>query len=183
MNTSVGTLDRLTEPGAPGPVEVPGPPASPYRMSPEPAVDEETLRMGEMAETTGVSERLLRYYESRGLLTPGRTARGHRFYTSADVARVRLVKFLIDGGMSTKDIRFLLECVHEGVDVSRVCEELDTVLTREYVRISKEIQSLELTRRYLAVLTGRPPGGERRRGAGRRGPAGGGGRGLRTTPA
>ncbi|UFQ18990.1 MULTISPECIES: MerR family transcriptional regulator [Streptomyces] len=117
---------------------------------------DETLRIGEMAETTGVSERLLRYYESRGLLTPGRSATGHRVYTRADVARVRLVRFLLDGGMSTKDIRFLLECVHEGVDVARVCPELDSVLTREFVRISKEIESLALTRSYLAVLTGRP---------------------------
>ncbi|MET8505273.1 MerR family transcriptional regulator [Streptomyces sp. NPDC004787] len=115
-----------------------------------------TLRIGEMAEATGVSERLLRYYESRGLLTPGRTACGHRVYTRPDVARVRLVRFLLDGGMSTKDIRFLLECAHEGLDVARECPELDAVLTREFVRIGQEIESLVLTRGYLAVLTGRP---------------------------
>ncbi|MGW2276408.1 MerR family transcriptional regulator [Streptomyces sp. NPDC001770] len=116
----------------------------------------ETLRIGEMAEATGVSERLLRYYESRGLLTPGRTASEHRVYSRADVARVRLVRFLLDGGMSTKDIRFLLECVHEKVNVARVCGELDSLLTREFVRISKEIESLVLTRSYIAVLTDRP---------------------------
>ncbi|MFJ1644336.1 MerR family transcriptional regulator [Streptomyces sp. NPDC088258] len=122
------------------------------------AVEEsdETLRIGEMAEATGVSERLLRYYESRGLLTPGRTASEHRVYTRADVARVGLVRFLLDGGMSTKDIRFLLECVHEKVNVARMCGELDSLLTREFVRISKEIESLVLTRSYIAVLTDRP---------------------------
>ncbi|MEW2368095.1 MerR family transcriptional regulator [Streptomyces sp. NPDC006656] len=160
MNRSTATLDRLLELGALESLELLAAPdtapcAGGWGAG---AVKEsdETLRIGEMAETTGVSERLLRYYESRGLLTPGRTATGHRVYTRADVARVRLVRFLLDGGMSTKDIRFLLECVHEGVDVARVCGELDSVLTREFVRISKEIESLVLTRSYIAVLTGRP---------------------------
>ncbi|GCD45996.1 MerR family transcriptional regulator [Streptomyces paromomycinus] len=113
------------------------------------------LRIGEMVDATGVSERLLRYYESRGLLTPRRTNRGHRLYTQADVARVRLIRLLLDGGMSTKDIQFLLECVHEEVDLTSVCGQLDSVLEREFGRITREIRSLELTRQYIAVLTGR----------------------------
>lgn len=113
------------------------------------------LRIGEMVDATGVSERLLRYYESRGLLTPRRTNRGHRLYTQADVARVRLIRLLLDGGMSTKDIQFLLECVHAEIDLKSACEQLDSVLEREFGRITREIRSLELTRHYIAVLTGR----------------------------
>jgi hypothetical protein len=38
------------------------------------------MRIGELAERTGVPARLLRYYEEQGLLTPARAANGYRDY-------------------------------------------------------------------------------------------------------
>jgi DNA-binding transcriptional MerR regulator len=116
---------------------------------------ESTLRIGEMVDRTGVSERLLRYYESRGLLKPSRTQQGHRVYRTNDISRIRLIRLLLDGGISTKNIQLLMDCIHEGMDLSRMCDELDDTLDREFERISREIESLELTRRYIAVLSGR----------------------------
>lgn len=113
------------------------------------------LRIGEMAEATGVSERLLRYYESRGLLTPHRTDLGHRLYDPEDVSRVLLIRFLLDGGVSTQNISLLIDCAHEGIDISTTCQELAAMLDDEYERISHEIESLSRTRQYIAVLTGR----------------------------
>lgn len=40
----------------------------------------ETMRIGELARRTGVSERMLRYYEQEGLLRPARTTSGYRDY-------------------------------------------------------------------------------------------------------
>ncbi|MEV8476417.1 MerR family transcriptional regulator [Streptomyces sp. NPDC051173] len=108
-----------------------------------------------MAGATGVSERLLRYYESRGLLMPHRTDLGHRLYSPEDVSRVLLIRFLLDGGVSTQNISLLLDCAHEGIDISTTCEELAAMLDDEYERISHEIESLGRTRQYIAVLTGR----------------------------
>ncbi|MBV2155806.1 MerR family transcriptional regulator [Kitasatospora sp. SUK 42] len=124
---------------------------------PTPHAGEGTLRIGEMVDRTGVSERLLRYYESRGLLEPSRTPQGHRLYRENDVSRVRLIRVLIDGRISTKNIQLLIDCVHDGLNLARLCGELDDTLDREFERISDEIRSLELTRRYIAVLSGRIP--------------------------
>ncbi|MFJ2603482.1 MerR family transcriptional regulator [Streptomyces sp. NPDC087425] len=125
--------------------------------TPATCVHEGNLRIGEMVDRTGVSERLLRYYESRGLLKPERTSQGHRLYRPNDVSRVRLIRLLLDGGIGTKDIPLLMDCVHDGMDLSQICAELDETLDRESARISREIESLELTRRYIEALAGRVP--------------------------
>ena len=49
------------------------------------------LRIGEVAEQVGVTPRTIRYYEELGLLHGGgsRSKGAHRYYTDADVARLR----------------------------------------------------------------------------------------------
>lgn len=41
---------------------------------------QEALRIGEVAERTGLSEHMIRHYEARGLVKPVRSASGQRFY-------------------------------------------------------------------------------------------------------
>ena len=43
------------------------------------------MRMKEMVRRTRVHERLLRYYEQQGLLTPERLPSGYRVYGGSDV--------------------------------------------------------------------------------------------------
>lgn len=66
----------------------------------EPAV----LRIGELSRRTGVSEHVLRAWESRyGLLRPARSAGRYRLYTAADERRVRRMTELIAGGLSAAE--------------------------------------------------------------------------------
>jgi DNA-binding transcriptional MerR regulator len=55
------------------------------------ATEERTLRIGEVAEQVGVTTRTIRYYEELGLLAggAGRNKGAHRYYTEADVSRLR----------------------------------------------------------------------------------------------
>ncbi|MBW3668046.1 MAG: MerR family transcriptional regulator [Actinobacteria bacterium] len=58
------------------------------------------MRISEVALRTGVNAATLRAWERRyGILRPERTGGGHRVYTMDDVARVRAVAVLVDGGM------------------------------------------------------------------------------------
>jgi MerR family transcriptional regulator, repressor of the yfmOP operon len=55
------------------------------------AVQERTLRIGELARLAGTTPRTVRYYEEIGLLAPPeeRGAGEHRTYRQADLARLR----------------------------------------------------------------------------------------------
>jgi DNA-binding transcriptional MerR regulator len=61
--------------------------------------------IGEVARRSGVSARMLRHYESLGLVRPtGRTVGGYREYTPEDVRRILYVEGLRSLGMSLRQI-------------------------------------------------------------------------------
>ncbi|MFC9976593.1 MerR family transcriptional regulator [Spirillospora sp. NPDC127200] len=120
------------------------------------------MRIGELERRTGVSQRLLRYYEEQGLLHPQRRPSGFRDYAESDVAAVRHIRTLLAAGLSTTTIADLLPCM--GKDGERLiadCPELILDLHREHARIQNSIQELEEARRSLeAVIATAPPAAE-----------------------
>lgn len=59
------------------------------------------LRIGELSRRVGVSEHVLRAWESRyGLLKPARSAGGYRLYSEDDEQRVRRMQALLGDGMA-----------------------------------------------------------------------------------
>lgn len=75
--------------------------------------DEQLLRVGELASRTGVSPRLLRYYDNQGLLAAERSATGQRLFEASAVEQVRSIRLLLEAGLPTRVIVELLECIHE----------------------------------------------------------------------
>jgi len=76
------------------------------------ATSERMLRIGEVAEQVGVTPRTIRYYEELGLLGSGdeRTKGAHRYYTDADVARLReLIRMRDLLGLSLEELVALAE--------------------------------------------------------------------------
>ncbi len=69
------------------------------------------MRIGELAERTGVSVRSLRYYEEQGLLTSERSTGGHRHYTEHEVDRVSYLQRLYAAGLSSQTILRVLPCL------------------------------------------------------------------------
>lgn len=64
----------------------------------------------ELSEISGVNAVTLRAWERRyGLLKPSRTDKGHRYYTSADVEKVRNIVNWLDRGLAISKVRPLLE--------------------------------------------------------------------------
>ena len=59
------------------------------------ASTEPRYQIGEVAKRTGLTQRTLRFYEEKGLLTPAdRMEGGFRLYSESDISRVELIKKL-----------------------------------------------------------------------------------------
>ena len=63
-----------------------------------------TLRIGELSRRVGVSDHLLRAWESRyGLLRPSRSTAGYRLYSEADADRIRRMQAHLAAGLSAAE--------------------------------------------------------------------------------
>lgn len=63
------------------------------------------MRIGEVAQRSGVSARMLRHYDSLGLVSPGqRTSSGYREYSADDVTRIFHVESLRSLGLSLREV-------------------------------------------------------------------------------
>jgi DNA-binding transcriptional MerR regulator len=117
------------------------------------------VRIGELSRRTGVSHRLLRYYEEQGLLTPTRRNSRYREYAEEDVLRVAHIRNLLAAGLPTRRIADLLPCL--GTDgerlIAAVCPELVEALMQERDRISAAIQELQTAQSVLdTIITAKP---------------------------
>jgi MerR family transcriptional regulator, light-induced transcriptional regulator len=70
----------------------------------EAATGRPLLRIGELSRRVGVSDHLLRAWESRyGLLQPVRSPGGFRLYSEADESRIRTMQAYLAGGLSAAE--------------------------------------------------------------------------------
>ncbi len=78
----------------------------------DPTALKSSFKVAAVARRTGVSVRTLHYYEEIGLLAPsGRTAAGHRLYTTADIQRLQQIRSLQQLGLSLAEVS---DCLIEG---------------------------------------------------------------------
>ena len=68
----------------------------------------ELLSIGELAERCGVTVRTLRYYESKGLLSPARSEAGQRSYKYPDIVRLQQIQLLKRAGFTLGQIKSML---------------------------------------------------------------------------
>lgn len=112
------------------------------------------MKIGALAQSTGVSRRLLRYYEEQGLLRPLRLANGYREYDESHVAAVRHIRVLLEAGLPTAIIARLLHCLHEDGEqlVPVACPGVVAHLQRERSRIAEKITQLQSSRQMLDTM-------------------------------
>ncbi|MFQ6330006.1 MerR family transcriptional regulator [Nocardia sp. CWNU-33] len=107
------------------------------------------MLIGELSRHTGVGTHLLRYYESQGLLEPGRGANGYREYTKDAILTVTQIRGLLEAGLSTEDIGLLLPCATgAGPDIAP-CTELLDVLRARLRGLDERIDALTQNRQAL----------------------------------
>jgi DNA-binding transcriptional MerR regulator len=118
------------------------------------------MTIGELAKRTGVSIRMLRYYEAEGLLKPQRTASGYRDYDAAEVRTVHRIKLLASAGMILATIRQFLPCIRGEGPVFEPCDELRSSLHEQIRRaddsIAKLSESREVLQRFLSDIEAAP---------------------------
>lgn len=109
------------------------------------------MRIGELSALTGVSQRLLRYYEEQGLLVPRRDTNGYRVYDDDAVVTVRQIRALLAAGLSTCVIREVLPCVRGEKPELEMCPSLVRTLREQLDALDERIDDLRQTRGALAA--------------------------------
>ncbi|MFC5185029.1 HEAT repeat domain-containing protein [Actinomadura harenae] len=104
------------------------------------------MLIGDVARRSGVSARMLRHYESLGLLRPtGRTEGGYREYSRDDIRRIFHIESLRSLGLSLREVGAALD--DPGFTPSVLIEDL---IRRTRERIARETQLLTRLRRIDA---------------------------------
>lgn len=107
--------------------------------------------IGAAARLTGVSAKMIRHYETVGLIPPAaRTAAGYRLYGAADLHRLRFVRRARSLGFSMDDITALLGLWHDPRRASRDVKRLAQARIAELERKIAELQAMQRTLRDLA---------------------------------
>ncbi len=110
------------------------------------------MNIGEAAAASGVSSKMIRYYEQIGLLKPAaRSASGYRTYTDNEVHTLRFVRRARDLGFTVEQMAELLTLWRDrsraSADVKRIAlahvEALDNKM--------RELQQMAATLRHLAA--------------------------------
>ena len=103
------------------------------------------MKIGELADRAGVPQRMLRYYEQQGLLSPERGDNGYRSYREEDVDRVHRVRSLIRSGMPTRLARVVLE-MEDDTWTAKCTRDFAETLADELRAIEDKIACLTLSR-------------------------------------
>lgn len=107
------------------------------------------MLIGQLSERTGVHAHQLRYYEAQGLLEPRRRANGYRTYDDAALVTVLQIRRLLQAGLSTEEIRFLLPCA-DGTGPTLVpCAETLEMLQGRMRGLERQIATLIASRDML----------------------------------
>ncbi|GAA3262308.1 HEAT repeat domain-containing protein [Nonomuraea helvata] len=105
------------------------------------------MLIGDVARRSGVSARMLRYYDSLGLVRPtGRSDGGYREYSSEDIRRIFHIESLRSLGLSLREVGRALDDPD-----FRPVELVDDLIRQTRERIAAETQLLTRLRRIGAA--------------------------------
>lgn len=106
------------------------------------------MNIGDASATTGISPKMIRYYEDTGLIRPAaRTASGYRTYAEADIQTLRFIRRARDLGFPVKQIEELLALWRDrsraSSDVKRIASDQITDLRRKMQALQEMVTTLE----------------------------------------
>ncbi len=110
------------------------------------------MNIGEAAEASGVSAKMIRYYEEVGLIAaPTRAPSGYRVYTEASIHALRFIRRARDLGFTVQQISELMQLWRDraraSADVKRIALEHVGVLEAKM----REIEAMAKALKHLAA--------------------------------
>ena len=101
------------------------------------------MRIGELAQKASVTPRTIRYYESLGLLGPSeREGKGFRYYTDAELARLRKIDALKALGLTLEEIGSIIDLFFEEPTMLRGKQKLLEILQAHVKEADEKIEEL-----------------------------------------
>lgn len=111
------------------------------------------MRIGALAELSGLSAQTIRYYESIELLPdPERTPAGYREYTAGVLERLRFIRDAQASGLTLAEVQTLLSMKDAG---SATCAHTLSFLDRHVAEIDTQIERLQTARSEMLELADR----------------------------
>lgn len=108
------------------------------------------MNIGKAAQASGVSAKMIRYYESIELIPPARRREsGYRKYSSSDVHMLQFIRRSRDLGFSLSEIKELLSL---WLDKSRQSADVKRIATAHMTELREKIDSLEQIANTLQTL-------------------------------
>lgn len=108
------------------------------------------MNIGEAAQATGISAKMIRHYESIGVLPrPCRGTSGYRRYATQDLQRLHFIRNARDAGLSTEQIKRLLSL---WLERNRSAREVKGLVADHLGAIEQRIEGLVRIRNSLAHL-------------------------------
>ena len=117
------------------------------------------LKIGELAELTGVSRDALRFYEKHGLVTPSaRTQSGYRLYSKSDVLRIRFI-------LSAKEVGFTLNEIHQLLELEvtkddKSCQDVKQFVDKKIQVVNQRLTEIKKIKQSLQTLSNACCGGD-----------------------
>ena len=115
------------------------------------ALEQGLHNIGQAATLTGVSAKMIRHYESIGLVAPAaRTFANYRLYGEADLHRLRFIRRARSLGFSLKQIEALLALWDNPHRASAEVKQLARAHAAALGEKIRELQAMQLTLETLA---------------------------------
>ncbi|WP_395138240.1 Cu(I)-responsive transcriptional regulator [Schlegelella aquatica] len=117
------------------------------------------MNIGEAAAATGVSAKMIRHYESLGLLPPvARTDSGYRQYDDNSLHTLRFIRRARDLGFGIEEIRTLLQLWRNR---QRASSEVKRVALQHAADLQRRIEEMQAMKRTLEQLASHCNGDDR----------------------
>jgi Cu(I)-responsive transcriptional regulator len=112
---------------------------------------EQDMNIGEAAAASAVSAKMIRYYESIGLITaPVRAESGYRVYYEKDIHTLRFVRRARDLGFSVEQIGELLALWRNDLRASGNVKQLATAHIEQLEQKISDLREMVQTLKHLA---------------------------------